>query len=77
MGRTDAVTPMMTLAQPLDLLFVEFHVCLVPERSFESCLLLLLYIVEDEKVILADHLGEQATFGHRRKLGKYKSAEPD
>lgn len=29
MSRTDAVTPMMTLAQSFDLLLVEFHVHLV------------------------------------------------
>lgn len=29
MNGADAVTPMMTLAQSLDLLFVEFHVYLV------------------------------------------------
>lgn len=33
MSGADAVTPMMTLAQSLDLLFVEFHVHLVPARS--------------------------------------------
>lgn len=33
MSRADAVTPMMTLAQSLDLLFVEFHVHLVLARA--------------------------------------------
>ena len=33
MSGADAVTPMMTLAQSLDLLFVELHVHLVPARS--------------------------------------------
>ena len=33
MSRADAVTPMMTLAQSLNLLFVEFHVHLVLARA--------------------------------------------
>lgn len=33
MGRADAVTPMMTLAQALELLVIEFHVHLVLARA--------------------------------------------
>ena len=40
--RADAVAPVMALAQSLDLLFIEFHVLLVPARA-AACLLLLLY----------------------------------
>lgn len=44
MGRTDAVAPMMALAQSLELLFVEFHVHLVLARVALR-LLVLLYTV--------------------------------
>lgn len=48
MGRTDAVTPMMALAQSLDLLFVEFHAYLVWLPSHFSRLLSLLYTALSE-----------------------------
>ena len=46
--RADAVTPVMALAQSLDLLFVEFHAYLVWRPSRFSCLSSLLYTALSE-----------------------------
>lgn len=48
MSGADAVTTMMTLAQSLDLLFVEFHAYLVWLPSHSSRLLSLLYTALSE-----------------------------